>query len=284
MAGRGSVTAPILMDGPHSPWLRVRESVAFFGNAVVYANWQQWQSVVAAGPELRSLLGNRDWQRFNALAKPEVRYRFAVSRVLARHAASAALDVLPDAVELAYKPGGRPYLRGCDQIDVSLSHTLDLVVVGLNRLGRIGVDTELAGRRLRFSEVHRQMCTSAEHARLADLPGPEQEAELLRTWTLKEAYTKALGQGMRLGFTQFGFSPGGRELQTPDGGAASHGEWSFGTFGLELNGGRTATDRYLVSIACQDVGHGGEEDTSVGTMLDEGFLGQVVDLLGRQGA
>jgi 4'-phosphopantetheinyl transferase len=282
MAERGSVSPPILMAGPDGPWLRVRESVAFFGNAVVYANWQQWRPAVAAGPELRSLLGNRDWQRFSALDKPEVRYRFAVSRMLVRHAASAALQVVPEAVELAYKPGGRPYLRGCDQIDVSLSHTLDLVVVGLNRLGRIGVDTELARRRMRYSEVHRQMCTAAERRVLDRLPESEQEAELLRTWTLKEAYTKALGQGMRMGFTQFGFGPGGRELQTPDGDAASYGEWSFGTFGLDLNGGLTSNDHYLVSIACQDAGHGGVEDTSVGTMLDEGFLGQVVDLLGRE--
>ncbi|MFG2718532.1 4'-phosphopantetheinyl transferase family protein [Streptomyces sp. NPDC048416] len=281
MAGRDTVSAPIHMASPDGHWLRVRESLAFFGNAVVYANWQQWRSAVAAEPELRSLLGNNDWQRFSALDKPEVRYRFAVSRMLVRHAASAALQVLPEAVELAYKPGGRPYLRGCDQIDISLSHTLDLVVVGLNRLGRIGVDTELARRRLRYSQVHRQICTAAERRALAPLPESEQEAELLRTWTLKEAYTKALGQGMRMGFTQFGFDPEGRELQTPDGDAASYGEWSFGTFGLDLNGGPTSNDGYVVSVACQDAGHGAVEDTSVGTMLDEGFLGEVVDLLGR---
>ncbi|MET9507485.1 4'-phosphopantetheinyl transferase superfamily protein [Streptomyces flavidovirens] len=275
--GGSTLAAPILVEGPAGPWLRVRESVAFFGHAVVYADWNRWLPAVAAGPELRRLLGHRDWERFNALAKPEVRHRFAVSRLLVRHAASAALEVVPDTLEVAYKPGGRPYLRGCDQLDVSLSHTLDLVVVGLNRRGRIGVDTELAGRRLRYSEVHRQMCTVAERAMLAGLPVPEQEAELLRLWTLKEAYTKALGQGMRMGFTQFGFDADGRGPLTPDGRPASYGEWAFGTYGLELG------DSYLMSVACHDAGLGGEEDTAVATMLDEGFFGQVVDLLDRRG-
>ncbi|MFH8571865.1 4'-phosphopantetheinyl transferase superfamily protein [Streptomyces sp. NPDC017993] len=273
--GRSAVAAPILTTGPDGPWLRVRESVAFSGHAVVYTDWRGWLSAVSTGPTLRALLGPRDWQRYNALVKPEVRCRFAVSRMLVGYAAGAALEVPPEAVELAYKPGGRPYLRGCDQLDVSLSHTLDLVVVGINRRGRIGVDTELGRRRLRYSEVHRQMCTAAERAVLAGLSASEQEKELLRLWTLKEAYTKALGQGMRLGFTQFGFDEDGQGPLTPDGAPASFGEWSFGTFGFALE------DRYVVSVACQDAGHGGAPETAVGTMLDEGFFGQVVDLLNR---
>ncbi|WP_051970084.1 4'-phosphopantetheinyl transferase family protein [Kitasatospora azatica] len=273
----GRVQQPTLIEGPSGPWLRVRESVSWFGHAVVYADWRQWLPAVESVEELRPLLGRHDFQRSTTLVKPDVRARFVVSRLLVRYAASAALGVPPEAVELAYKPGGRPYLRGCDQIEVSLSHTEDLIVVGLNRHGRIGVDVELSERRMRYSEVNRQMCTTAERALLADLPEPRQEAELRRIWTLKEAYTKALGQGMRMGFTQFGFDLSGRELCTPDGSPASHGEWTFGTFEL----GPAQAGRYLVSVACQDAGHGGVQDTAVATMLDEGFLGQVVELLQR---
>ncbi|MEU8938719.1 4'-phosphopantetheinyl transferase superfamily protein [Streptomyces goshikiensis] len=271
--GRSDVSAPIRVDGPDGPWPALRESVAVNGHVVVFADWNSWLPAVAGGSDLRALLGSRDWDRFNSLEKPEVRYRFAVSRMLLRHAASAVLEVSPDAVELAYRPGGRPYLRGCDQIDVSLSHTQDLVVIGLNRRGRIGVDTEKAARRLRYSEVHRQMCTTAERARLARMSGPEQEAELLRVWTLKEAYTKALGQGMRMGFNQFGFDAAGRGPMTSDGRPASYDEWTFGTYRVELG------DGYLMSVACHDAGHGGEGGTAVAAMLDEGFFGQVVDLM-----
>ena len=271
---RPTVAEPIAMPGIDGPWGRVRQSVNWHGHAVIHACWQQWLPAALADPELRNLLGGRDWQRLRGLADPDARSRFAASRLLLRYSAGAALHVPAEQVELAYKPGGRPYLLGCDQLDLSLSHTKDLVVVGLNRRGRIGVDTELSGRRIQFDAVSRQLCTPAERRRLRALPVPEQERELLRIWTLKEAYTKALGQGMRMGFNQFGFGPdGGGSLQAPDGSPAAEGEWSFDTFEL--------LDRYLVSIACQDSGLSGSGDTSVNTMLDEGFMGEVVDLLSR---
>ncbi|QKW21652.1 4'-phosphopantetheinyl transferase superfamily protein [Kitasatospora sp. NA04385] len=269
------VEAPMLMAGPDAPWLRVRRAMAWSGHAVVHAYTDQWQDAVLAEPDLRVLLGARDWQRLTTLERTRTRERFAASRLLVRYAAGAALHVPPDAVELGYKPGGRPYLRGCDQIGVSISHTRDLIVVGLNRRGRIGVDTEIADRTVRYRDMRRLLCTPAERRWLGALDEPEQERELLRLWTRKEAYTKALGQGMRLGFTEFGFDPGGAALLTPQGRSAAHGEWTFGTHELERG--------YLVSIACHDAGHEAVPDTAVSTMLDEGFLGEVVRSLGSGG-
>ncbi|MFH8409735.1 4'-phosphopantetheinyl transferase family protein [Streptomyces sp. NPDC018019] len=271
---RPGIAAPLLMPGPDSPWSRVRQAMAWHGHAVVQAGWRDWLPAVFADPELRPLLGARDWQRLRGLRDPEARDRFAASRLLVKYTAGAALQTPPETVELAYKAGGRPYLRGCDQIEVSLSHTGDLLVVGLNRRGRVGVDTERADRRIQYSAIHRHLCTPDERRRIAALPETEQQRQLLRTWTLKEAYTKALGQGMRMGFTQFGFDTDATCLLTPQGAPASHGEWSFGTF--ELPGG------YLVAVACHDTGLD-QEDTAVGTMLDEGFLAEVVELVGRAG-
>ncbi|MFF4185580.1 4'-phosphopantetheinyl transferase family protein [Streptomyces sp. NPDC001691] len=270
---RTGIAEPLLMPGPDSPWSRVRQAMAWHGHVVVHANWRDWLPAAIADPQLRPLLGARDWQRLNNLQDPEARDRFAASRLLVKHTAGAALQTPPETVELASKAGGRPYLRGCDQIEVSLSHTRDLLVVGLNRRGRVGVDTELADRRIQYSAVQRHLCTPAERRWLGGLDEAEQQRRLVRTWTLKEAYTKALGQGMRMGFTQFGFDAEGASLLTPQGEPASHGEWAFATF--ELDGG------YLVGVACHDAGLRDEGDTAVSTMLDEGFLGEVVELVGR---
>ncbi|MBW5425741.1 4'-phosphopantetheinyl transferase superfamily protein, partial [Streptomyces sp. BG9H] len=265
------LSEPLLMTGPEAPWAQVRRSLRWHGHVVAYADWHTWEAATAADPRLRPMLGRRDGQRLEGLADPVTRARFAASRLLLRHTAGAALRVPPDGVELAYKPGGSPYLRGCDQLDVSISHTRDLIVVGLNRRGRIGVDTEPGERRIRYEAVERQVCTPAECRWLSALPAPERERGLLRLWTLKEAYTKALGQGMRLGFNQFGFAPDARTLRTRTGAPADQGEWSFGSFDL--------LDGYLVSVACQDTGLDATSDTAVATMLDEGFLGEVVGLL-----
>ncbi|TXS59580.1 4-phosphopantetheinyl transferase family protein, partial [Streptomyces sp. me109] len=51
-------------------------------------------------------------------------------------------------------------------------------------------------RRPSFDLLHPYVCTPAEAAELAALPEDERTVRLLHLWTLKEAYTKALGHGM----------------------------------------------------------------------------------------
>ncbi|MEK8141862.1 4'-phosphopantetheinyl transferase superfamily protein [Streptomyces sp. M10(2022)] len=123
-----------------------------------------------------------------------MRYRFAASRLLIKYMAAAALGTMPEYLDLAYRLGGRPYLRGFDQLDLSLSHTGEMLAVGLNRTGRIGVDVELADRFVRLDLLEPRMLTPAEAQEIAELPESRRNAHALRLWTLKEAYSKALGQ------------------------------------------------------------------------------------------
>jgi 4'-phosphopantetheinyl transferase len=130
---------PVEVARGGAAWDRVREDVAAYGTALIYARLENLQPELPGGEELRTLLG-RDWTRYLSLAHPDVRNRYAASRVLLKHAAGVVLRGDPDGLELAYGPTGRPYLRGCDQIDISLSHTDDLLLVGLTTRGLIGVD------------------------------------------------------------------------------------------------------------------------------------------------
>lgn len=263
-----SIGDPVHAAGPHGPWDDVRSLVAGRGIAVVCATWPQWLPAVQDDPALRSLLG-RDWDRFVRTPEPSVRSRFAASRMIVKYAAGAALGTAPESLELAYRPGGRPYLRGVDQLEISLTHTAEVIAIGLNRRGRIGVDVEPLGRTL-HRDVERLVCTPDERAALAGLPADVRERELRRLWTLKEAYTKALGQGMRLGFTQFGFGPDGRGgLRTPQGSRGERGEWAFATF--------TVCGRWLLSVAGHDAGLDPDPDVQVDSMLDETFMAAVAD-------
>ncbi|MGW1848244.1 4'-phosphopantetheinyl transferase family protein [Streptomyces sp. NPDC001966] len=289
------ITPPVHATGPAGPWHEVREGLARRGNASVFTTWGEWLPAALADPVLRPLLG-RDWPRYRQTADPVLRYRFVASRLAVKYTAAAALGTSPAQLDLAYKVGGRPYLRGFDQIDLSLTHTDDLIAVGISRTGRIGIDTEPVDRRLSFELLQDQVCTPAERDTLAALPEAEQTAGMLRLWTLKEAYTKALGQGLRLDFSSFGFATGGSGstgssgatgssgvagssgdtgLLAPDGTPAAHGEWAFGTYPV--------LGRYLVSIACHDTGLDTSRDTAAATMLDEGFMSMVSGLIGAEG-
>ncbi|AOR32925.1 hypothetical protein BFF78_19310 [Streptomyces fodineus] len=268
---------PLRVVPPPQDWARgVREQLSATGTVLVYGATEDWLPDEHEEDEerLRPLLG-RDWHRYRALAdQPKTRRRFATSRLLLRQVAAAALETRAELVDLAYQPGGRPYVRGCDQIDVSLSHTEEIIVVGITRRGRIGVDVELADRRMAGTASEKQSCTPYERARLAAVgPFLERNARLVRLWTLKEAYSKALGQGLRLRFTQFGFAlpedGAGPSLVRPDGTRCSAPGWEFRVFDV--------AGRYVISAAVCDAGFGESADLAVHTMIDEGLLAALLD-------
>ncbi|MEU1502910.1 4'-phosphopantetheinyl transferase superfamily protein [Streptomyces sp. NPDC005732] len=207
VAGSGGVLLgpPLHVAGPEGPWEEVHEQLTDRGQVLVHTTWGQWLAAALLDPGLRGLLG-RDWPRYRQTAAPAGRLRFAASRMVLKHTAAAALQLPADALDLAYRPGGRPHLRGLAGTEVSLAHTDELIVVAVSRSGPIGVDAEPLTRRPSFELLHPYVCTPAEAAELAALPEDERTVRLLHLWTLKEAYTKALGHGMRRRFAAFGFS------------------------------------------------------------------------------
>ncbi|CAL9414011.1 hypothetical protein SUDANB19_01711 [Streptomyces sp. enrichment culture] len=258
------------MRGPQGPWDQVREAVERHGSVVVHARLDDWLPANLDDPGLRPLLG-RDHARFRAMTHPQVRSRFVASRLLLKHVACAVIEAAPETVELAYKPGGRPYLRGLDQIDISLSHTENLLLVGLTRRGWIGVDAEAKDRPMLGLGTENQVCTPYERRTLAQIAEERRNAALVRLWTLKEAYSKAIGQGMRFRFTEFGFGPQDRDVQVlrPDGSPGTGEEWTFHT---------CLVDRaYTVSVALFDAGFGDTADTAAATMLDAGLIAALAD-------
>ncbi|MFE0514235.1 4'-phosphopantetheinyl transferase family protein [Streptomyces sp. NPDC058964] len=233
--------APLHIAGPEGPWEPVTDAVESTGAAVVHTTWGEWLTVTLLDPRLRTLLGH-DWPRYRQTRAAVGRLRFAVSRVVMKYAAGAALQVPPDVLDLAYKPGGRPHLRGLgEELELSLAHTDELIVVGVSGTGPIGVDAEPVGRQAPFELLGEYVCTPAEAAALATLPEAERTLRLLQLWTLKEAYTKALGQGMRRRFAAFGFRRDGEgriSLAEESEGARA---WAFAAHVVQ--------GRYLVSTA-----------------------------------
>jgi 4'-phosphopantetheinyl transferase len=264
---------PIRISGRDSPWHLVPAALRHHGTAVVWARTEDWRPDQASGPRLRKLLG-RDWTRYLELSRPDVRSRFAASRVLLKYAAGAALDVPADTLELGYRSTGRPYLRGNDALDVSLSHTDGLLMVGLTTNGFIGVDVEDAHREFYEAGLARHWCTPEELGAVAALAPERRDPELVRLWTLKEAYSKALGLGMQFRFTDFGFDFGQDRVRVgnADRSWVSDGEWAFQSHAL--------TEDFTASVAVYDVGFGRTRDVAAHTMLEFTFVDAVAEILG----
>lgn len=100
---------------------------------------------------------------------------------------------------LAFGPGGKPYIRGARQFNLSHSGFLAALAVGDCP---VGVDVEVIGR-VR-DHVARRVFTAGEYAWQA-ARGPE---GFYRLWTRKEAALKCLGTGLNRPLDSFSVLPG----------------------------------------------------------------------------
>ena len=141
-------------------------------------------------------------RRYAALRTTEVRQRFVAGRLLLRTAVAERLGVEPGTVPLVTRctgcggtDHGKPAVAG-SELEVSLSHSADTVVVAVAAGPAVGVDVEsLVGQDVAPREALEVLLSAEERRaapRWADLP----VSDTLRWWTRKEAVLKALGHGL----------------------------------------------------------------------------------------
>ncbi|GGT68473.1 MULTISPECIES: 4'-phosphopantetheinyl transferase family protein [Streptomyces] len=221
-----------------------RDSLGDGRPLVIHGSVERWaQAAEARGtvPLGRPYPGD-DAERLRTLRDDRLRRRFVASRLMLRSVLGALVGRDPDRIRLTRTALGRPYAPDLPELDFSLSHTGSLLAVAVVRGGRVGVDAERQGRPM--SVLEHRMCTPHERAVLdgRGLRGTARDRELLCLWTRKEAYTKALGTGLRRPARTFGLDaadPAGRPVLRDAAGAPLPGGWTAITHTLSETGAET---------------------------------------------
>jgi len=71
-----------------------------------------------------------------------------------------------------------------------------VILVAVTIGHEIGVDIEFLDSKVQFSEIARTVFSEAEQSWLSQLPDDERQLNYFRCWTRKEAFVKALGEGL----------------------------------------------------------------------------------------
>jgi 4'-phosphopantetheinyl transferase len=156
--------------------------------------------------------------RFQAYRRAEDQARFLTGTALVRTIYGTELGVDPAAVKLdrrcpdCSRPHGKVRLAGgsCD-IEVSVSHSGDWVLVAAYRGHPVGVDIEHVNPDLDHTELARIALTEAERVRLA--AETDRATSFTTTWARKEAVVKALGEGLRTPLSGFEVSPSNEDAR-----------------------------------------------------------------------
>jgi 4'-phosphopantetheinyl transferase len=160
-------------------------------------------------PEFGEVLSSDEAARADRFHFEKDRNQFIESRVALRILLSNYLEV--SAMELAFAFGshGKPALASglANQgLRFSLSRRDGLALIGFSFDREIGIDVELVSPDLPVFEIAEVSFSENELAALRDLPKHLQTAGFYNCWTRKEAFIKAIGEGLSFPLKQFDVS------------------------------------------------------------------------------
>jgi len=154
---------------------------------------------LSAVGELTQCLSDGERLRASRFVFERDRRRFIVGRARLRHLLASRLGVQPDAVELAYGPRGKPRLsRSFADADLcfNVSHTEDLAVYAFSSGREIGVDVEAVREMRDADEIAARFFSRRENEAYRALDLRDKPLGFFNCWTRKEAFIKALGDGL----------------------------------------------------------------------------------------
>ncbi len=171
----------------------------------------RWLRMAAADlqdlPRWRGMLDAEEKLQADRFAFAADSNAYTAAHALVRAMLSAATGLPTTTWRYARRPFGKPVLAAelCSTgLHFSLSHTRGFVACAI-AFDDIGLDVETSSRKTDFGIADQFF--APEEARLVRTTPPEQQARLLfRFWTLKEAFIKATGEGLRRPLNSFSFS------------------------------------------------------------------------------
>jgi 4'-phosphopantetheinyl transferase len=161
------------------------------------------------------------------------RRRFVVGRAVLRSILGRYLGIGPSRLAFSYGPHGKPMLAGCcgdAALRFNLSHSHGLALVAVTRSSEVGVDLERIRPLADMQQIAERCFSSQESAMLQSLPSDRRSEGFFSCWTRKEAFLKALGDGLARPLDTFAvsFLPGEpAKLVWVSGEAGDTSRWSL---------------------------------------------------------
>ena len=140
---------------------------------------------------------------------PKDRLRFIVRRGLLRTILGYYSGIEPSRVQLCYGSNGKPALEKISSAAAfrfNMSRSGDLALYAVTRYVEIGVDLEGVGRLPDAEQIVERFFSPAERATFHSLPSDQKLHAFFNCWTRKEAYLKALGDGLSRSLDDFDVS------------------------------------------------------------------------------
>jgi 4'-phosphopantetheinyl transferase len=141
------------------------------------------------------ILDAQEQQRARRFHNALHRRRFVAGRVLLRSLLAECLKTEPSQVRLRYGQHGKPELVD-SSLRFNVSHSENTAVYAIGENVRLGIDVEILRPVPDAEALAKRYFSLAEQRDFALCPAEKKSMAFLTLWTRKEAYIKAIGEGL----------------------------------------------------------------------------------------
>jgi 4'-phosphopantetheinyl transferase len=158
------------------------------------------------------------------------RNRFVAARGLLRTILAASTGMQPEKIQFAYGSQGKPALAYREDISFNLSTSGDSALYAIGSGQQLGVDLEQIRALDDMEQIAERYFCHAEYRELLAIPQAARPQAFYNCWTRKEAFVKALGEGLSHPLDRFHVTlqPGlPAEFVSIDGCTGSETDWAL---------------------------------------------------------
>ncbi|GAB4381882.1 MAG: 4'-phosphopantetheinyl transferase superfamily protein [Elainellaceae cyanobacterium] len=148
---------------------------------------------------LQQVLSPDEQARADRFYSDRHRFRFIVGRGVLRLVLASYIGLMPEQIQFSYSEHGKPALANASvssAVSFNLSHSANHALYAITCDRLVGVDLEHLRSIDNLLALAKRFFTSNEYARLSACSPADQTDLFFQLWTCKEAYLKAIGEGL----------------------------------------------------------------------------------------
>lgn len=157
----------------------------------------------------RSVLSVAEIKRANRFKVKRKYFEYIISRGMLRRVLGLVLNRDPSTFEFGYTEHDKPYLninwRG-EQVYFNVSHSHEQTLIAVTLARPVGIDIEQIRQDVEFKKLAKRFFSAAEARDLDTYTDSGIALAFFSCWTRKEAFVKALGDGIAFGLSEFSVS------------------------------------------------------------------------------
>ncbi|MCL2051128.1 MAG: 4'-phosphopantetheinyl transferase superfamily protein [Lachnospiraceae bacterium] len=171
-------------------------------------------------------------ERLNRFRFREDFLRSLFGEAMIRTVAGEIISVSPEKLNISRPKGEKPFFPDYPELHFNISHSGEWVICAIGDT-QVGIDIEEINNKAVSSSLIKKVLSEKEQEYMDQIADEQRNAVFYRFWTIKEAYVKCVGRGLRISLNKIDIDLGRKTIYLID----EKKEWDGQIYGIDFRVG-----------------------------------------------